>query len=171
MVQAGLVHHVATEDMDALTFKTTSLLRRLTMPEARKLSVQELSYEKTLKMLALTHEEFVDLCILLGCDYVPNIKVSRKIIVIITFFFAQGIGPKKAIEFIRKYKSIEEIIKNVCDGKKYVVPEDWQYQGARLLFLEPEVHKEIPAPKWTSPDVSSFRVSKITTNFARSKSA
>jgi len=138
MVQAGLVHHVATEDMDALTFKTTSLLRRLTMPEARKLSVQELSYEKTLKMLALTHEEFVDLCILLGCDYVPNIK---------------GIGPKKAIEFIRKYKSIEEIIKNVCDGKKYVVPEDWQYQGARLLFLEPEVHKEIPAPKWTSPDV------------------
>ena len=76
MVQAGLVHHVATEDMDALTFKTTSLLRRLTMPEARKLSVQELSYEKTLKMLGLEHEEFVDLCILLGCDYVPNIKVS-----------------------------------------------------------------------------------------------
>ena len=96
MVQAGLVHHVATEDMDALTFKTTSLLRRLTMPEARKLSVQELSYEKTLKMLALTHEEFVDLCILLGCDYVPNIKVSRKIIVIITFFFCSGYWTEKS---------------------------------------------------------------------------
>ena len=158
MVQAGLVHHVATEDMDALTFKTTSLLRRLTMPEARKLSVQELSYEKTLKMLGLEHEEFVDLCILLGCDYVPNIKVSIFVKKVFNLIFTQGIGPKKAIEFIRKYKNIEGIIKNVCDGKKYVVPEDWQYEGARLLFLEPEVHKEIPAPKWTSPDVSFLRV-------------
>ena len=66
MVQAGIVHHVATEDMDALTFKSTSLLRRLTMPEARKLPVQEISYEKVMKMIDLTHEQFVDLCILLG---------------------------------------------------------------------------------------------------------
>ena len=66
MVQAGIVHHVATEDMDALTFKSSSLLRRLTMPEARKLPVQEISYEKVMKMIDLTHEQFVDLCILLG---------------------------------------------------------------------------------------------------------
>ena len=76
MAAAGLVHHVATEDMDALTFKTGSLLRRLTMPEARKLPVQELSYEKMIKMLDLSHDQFVDLCILLGCDYVPSIKAS-----------------------------------------------------------------------------------------------
>ena len=33
----------------------------------------------------LSQEEFVDLCILLGCDYVDKIK---------------GIGPKKAIELV-----------------------------------------------------------------------
>lgn len=137
MIQAGLVHHVATEDMDALTFKTTNLLRRLTMPEARKLPVQELSYEKVIKMLNLTHEQFVDLCILLGCDYVPNIK---------------GIGPKKAIELIRQHKSLEAIIKSL-KGSKYAVPENWEYEGARQLFLDPEVHHEVPPPKWTQPNV------------------
>ena len=82
----GLVHAVSTEDMDALCFKTPTLLRRLTMPEARKLPVQEISYEKLMAVLGLTHDEFVDLCILMGCDYVPNIR---------------GIGPKKAFELIK----------------------------------------------------------------------
>ena len=72
--KAGLVHCVATEDMDALTFKSKTLLRRLTMPEARKLPVQEISYDKMMKMLDLEHEQFIDLCILMGCDYVPSIK-------------------------------------------------------------------------------------------------
>ena len=72
-----------------------------------------------------------------GCDYVPSIK---------------GIGPKKAIEFIRKYGTIEEILKNI-DQKKYTPPEDWQFEGARNLFLDPEVHKELPPIKWSSPQV------------------
>ena len=44
------------------------------MPEARKLPVQEISYDKMMKMLDLEHEQFIDLCILMGCDYVPSIK-------------------------------------------------------------------------------------------------
>jgi len=137
MAQAGLVHAVATEDMDALTFRATSLLRRLTMPEARKLPVQEINYGKMMQMLDLNHDEFVDLCILMGCDYVPSIK---------------GIGPKKAIELIRKHKNIEAILKAI-DTKKYVPPENWLYREARNLFKYPEVHQNIEPPKWTSPNV------------------
>jgi len=137
MCLEGLVHAVSTEDMDALCFKTPTLLRRLTMPEARKLSVQEISYEKLMAVLGLTHDEFVDLCILMGCDYVPNIR---------------GIGPKKAFELIKKHKSIDKILKEI-DQKKYVPPEEWQFADARELFHEPEVHKNIEAPKWKSPDV------------------
>ena len=44
------------------------------MPEARKLPVQEISYDKMMKILDLDHEQFIDLCILMGCDYVPSIK-------------------------------------------------------------------------------------------------
>lgn len=67
--------------------------------------------------------QFVDLCILLGCDYCETIR---------------GIGPKRAIELVSQYKSIEEILENI-DKSKYVVPEDWNYEQARQLFMNPEV--------------------------------
>jgi flap endonuclease-1 len=65
----------------------------------------------------------VDLCILLGCDYCDSIK---------------GIGPQRAVELIDKHKSLEEIIRTL-DPKKYPIPDDWMYNEARQLFLNPEV--------------------------------
>lgn len=137
MAGAGLVHCVATEDMDALTFKSKTLLRRLTMPEARKLPVQEISYDKMMKLLDLDHEQFIDLCILMGCDYVPSIK---------------GIGPKKSFELIKKHKNIETILQNI-DQKKYPPPENWLFKEARHLFAEPEVFQDIKPLKWPGPNV------------------
>lgn len=67
--------------------------------------------------------QFVDLCILLGCDYCETIR---------------GIGPKRALELITQYKSIEEVLKNI-DKSKYIVPEDWNFEQARQLFMQPEV--------------------------------
>ncbi len=110
---------------DSLCFRTPVLLRRLTMPESRKLPVQELHYEKLMTVLGLSHAQFVDLCILMGCDYVPNIK---------------GIGPKKAFELIKKHENIETILENI-DTKKYAPVENWQYKDARRLFVDPEVYK------------------------------
>ena len=49
---------------------------------------------KILQYLNLTHEEFRDFCILLGTDF--NDRIS-------------GIGPKKALTLIRRYKNIENI--------------------------------------------------------------
>lgn len=148
MVKAGKVYATATEDMDALTFGTNTLLRHLTSSEARKLPVQEFSYEKVLKGLEMTQSEvssfilskfnilvfekylsfclfdqFIDLCILLGCDYCESIR---------------GVGPKRAIELITQHKSIENILENI-DKKKYTVPENWNYKQARELFVNPDV--------------------------------
>lgn len=69
MVKAGKVYGVATEDMDALTFGSNILLRHMTFSEARKMPVQEIHYDKVLKGLELETDEFIDLCILMGCDY------------------------------------------------------------------------------------------------------
>lgn len=85
--------------------------------------VQEFSYQKVIDGLGLSKDEFIDLCILLGCDYCESIR---------------GIGPKRAIELIQQHRSIEEILHNI-DQKKYIVPEDWNYEKARELFKEPEV--------------------------------
>lgn len=137
MVKAGKVYATATEDMDALTFGTNVLLRHLTTSEARKLPVQEYAYDKVIAGLELSREEFIDLCILLGCDYCDSIK---------------GVGPKKAIDYITKYKKIEEVLKNI-DTTKYSVPEDWNYQEARELFINPDVaDPDTIEMKWTEPD-------------------
>ncbi|KAJ8681330.1 hypothetical protein QAD02_017117 [Eretmocerus hayati] len=137
LVKAGKVFATATEDMDALTFGCNVLLRRLTFSEARKMPIQEIQYDKVLHGLGLTSHEFIDLCIMLGCDYTASIK---------------GVGPKRAIELIKTHKSLEKILENL-DSKKFPAPEDWNYKDARLLFIEPEVQNpdEIDL-KWNDPD-------------------
>lgn len=137
LAKAGRVYGVATEDMDALTFGTPVLLRHMTFSEARKMPIKEFHLPKVLEELELSHDEFIDMCILLGCDYCDSIK---------------GIGPKRAIELIRTHKSIEKIVGQL-DKKKYPAPEDWPYTEARRLFLEPEVKAaEEVELKWNEPN-------------------
>ena len=105
----GKVWAVGTEDMDALTFQTPILLRKMTFANASKSDIQQMDYKKAIEGLGLTQPEFVDLCILLGCDYCDSIK---------------GIGPKTALKLIRQHESIENILENI-DRKKYTIPDDW----------------------------------------------
>lgn len=137
LVKAGKVFGVATEDMDALTFGSNILLRHMTFSEARKMPVQEIHYDKVLKGLELDADSFIDLCILMGCDYCDTIR---------------GVGPKRAFELITKHKSIEEILKNI-DKKKYDVPENWNFEKARELFKDPEIQAvDTIDLKWKEPD-------------------
>ncbi|XP_073987870.1 flap structure-specific endonuclease 1 [Rhodnius prolixus] len=137
LVKAGKVFATATEDMDALTFGTNVLLRHLTFSEARKMPIQEFHLDKVLSGLEMDMNQMIDLCILLGCDYVPSIR---------------GIGPKRAIELIRQYKNIEGVLEKI-DSKKYGIPDNWEYDEARKLFKEPEVQDPVDIElKWTDPD-------------------
>ncbi|XP_063439030.1 flap endonuclease 1-like [Mytilus trossulus] len=137
LVKAGKVYATGTEDMDALTFGTSVQLRNLTVAEARKLPIKEFHYQKVLEELGMNKDEFIDLCILLGCDYCESIR---------------GIGPKRAYDLVKQHHSIEEILKHL-DSKKYTVPEDWMFKEARRLFQEPEVtDPETLDLKWTDPD-------------------
>jgi len=118
LCKAGLVYATGTEDMDALTFATPVLIRKLTFANqtAKGAKIQQMNYKKAIEGLELTHEQFVDLCILLGCDYCDTIR---------------GIGPKTALKLIRQHGSIEKIITSLKgvvnkDGvQKYVVPKNW----------------------------------------------
>lgn len=79
----GAVWGISTEDMDALTFGTNRLMRHLMAPASQKVAVMEFEYAKVLEELALAPEQFVDLCILCGCDYTDKIP---------------GIGPVRALQ-------------------------------------------------------------------------
>lgn len=112
LCKAGKVWATGTEDMDALTFATPILVRKLTFANqsAKGAQIQTMNYKKAIEGLGLTHDQFVDLCILLGCDYCDNIK---------------GIGPKTALKLIREHGSIEKILPVVKDVPKYTVPKNW----------------------------------------------
>ena len=114
MAKSGKVYATATEDMDALTFQTPVLLRKMTFANQSKSMIQSMNYAKAIEGLNITYEQFVDLCILLGCDYCDTIR---------------GVGPKTALKLIREHGSIEKILVEIEKlnkiKQKYIIPPDW----------------------------------------------
>ncbi|KAK5119517.1 Elongation of fatty acids protein 2 [Meristemomyces frigidus] len=144
LARAGKVYAAASEDMDTLTFNSPVLLRKLTFSEQRKEPIQEIHLDRVLEGLEMELDQFIDLCILLGCDYVDPVK---------------GVGPKVALNLIREHKTLEAVVESVKKSGKYTFPEDWPYQDARLLFLEPDVRSADDPEcdfKWEGPDVDGL---------------
>ncbi|TVU43892.1 hypothetical protein EJB05_03312 [Eragrostis curvula] len=131
-----MAYAVASEDTDSLTFGARRFLRHLTDLGFKKSPVTEFELSKVLEELGLTMDQFIDLCILSGCDYCENIK---------------GIGGQRALKLIRQHGCIEEVLQNLKQTR-YSVPEDWPYREVWTLFKEPIVCTEIPEFLWTSPD-------------------
>lgn len=128
MARAGLVYATASEDMDALTFGTPVLVRNLfntlsSMAEKKRQHPYEFFLDATLEELELSMAQFIDLCILCGCDYTSTVP---------------KIGPKSALNLVRKHGDIEGVLA-ALDRDKYAVPDDFDYEGARGLFKQPEV--------------------------------
>lgn len=160
LAKAGIVFAAGSEDMDTLTFGTPVLLRHLTFSEARKLPISEINFQAMLEGLELTVDQFVDLCILLGCDYCDSIR---------------GIGPTRALALIKQHGCIEKVLEDL-DKEKYKVPEDWPYKRARELFHQPDVLKPddplVAGIKWEQPDEAGlieFMVKQAGFNEARIK--
>ena len=97
LAKADKVYAAASEDMDTLTFGAPRLVRRLWAGDAKKNPILEINLAKAcagswtrltfsppqslLELplpscagMGLTMDQFVDVCILAGCDYCDNIK-------------------------------------------------------------------------------------------------
>ncbi|EDP53129.1 Flap endonuclease, putative [Aspergillus fumigatus A1163] len=146
LARAGKVYAAASEDMDTLCFEAPILLRHLTFSEQRKEPIQEIHLNRALEGLGMDRKQFIDLCILLGCDYLEPIP---------------KVGPNTALKLIREHGSLEKVVEAIENDpkKKYVIPEYWPYQDARELFLHPDV-READHPecdfKWEAPDVEAL---------------
>jgi flap endonuclease-1 len=138
----GVVYAVGTEDMDALTFRTPVLLRKMTFANASKAMIQTMNYAKAIEGLELTHDQFVDLCILLGCDYCDTIR---------------GVGPKTALKLIREHGSIETILSHL-DTNKYTVPPSWLPEGERSTTASELAKKAPPTSDSDNDDQSDSPV-------------
>lgn len=129
-----LVFATATEDMDALTFGTPILLRNLTYSPSRKLDVIEIHLEKAIHQLGLTQDQFIDLCILCGCDYSPSIR---------------GIGPVTSLKLMKEHKTLEKVLETI-NREKHPVPKELEdnLDKIRNLFKTPEVEVKENIPKF-----------------------
>ena len=127
LVKSGKAFAAASEDMDLLTFGSPVMLRKLTLPDSVSASQPplEIHLDKALGLLGLKMPEFIDLCILLGCDYAPSIK---------------GIGPKKGFQLIKEHKTLESVVASL-DKIKYVIPDELMenLNDIRAIFKAPEV--------------------------------
>ncbi|KAL2814396.1 PIN domain-like protein [Aspergillus cavernicola] len=146
LARAGKVYAAASEDMDTLCFESPILLRHLTFSEQRKEPIQEIHLNRALEGLDMDRNQFIDLCILLGCDYLEPIP---------------KVGPNTALKMIREHGTLEKVVEAIeNDSKqKYVMPDSWPYQDARELFIKPDV-RDANDPecdfKWDAPDVEAL---------------
>ncbi|KAM0752303.1 flap endonuclease 1-A [Meredithblackwellia eburnea MCA 4105] len=141
LCRGGKVYGAGSEDMDTLTFNSPIVLRHLTFSEARKMPINIISLSDVLKGLDLTMDQFIDMCMLCGCDYLEPIK---------------GVGAKTAYKLVKEYESMEDILAHLSKGKN-PPPEDWPYEEAKELFKKPSV---VPADQveleWKEPDVEGL---------------
>lgn len=145
LVQRGDAWAAASQDFDSLLFGAPVLVRNLAITGRRKLPGKDVFIEvtpevielqKLLDELQITREQLVDIGILIGTDYNAGIK---------------GIGPKKALELVKKHESIEKIMKTEYGDKFEVDPLEVQE-----IFLKPNVSPKYKL-KWREPDPENIK--------------
>tara|TARA_B110001450_G_scaffold253816_1_gene277988 strand:- start:567 stop:1544 length:978 start_codon:yes stop_codon:yes gene_type:complete len=117
LCKIGFVDAVMTEDMDTLSYGCPQLVRGCIDKSIKRPEViTTFNFQKILEDFQMTHDEFIDMCILCGCDYCPTIP---------------KVGPVRAMKFIQKYKTIE----NYLDSEN-VENEEFKskYEASRGLF-------------------------------------
>ena len=124
LCQAGRVYATATEDMDALTFGSTKQLRNMTFTKKGKDDkITEITHAPVLSGLGLSSAQFVDFCILCGCDYTGTIR---------------GVGPKTALKLVKELGSIEAIpAKGLKAKQRGDVPDEWVPPADRVAKAPP----------------------------------
>merc|ERR1719476_587214 len=112
----GKVYAAATEDADCLTFGTKILIRNLMAAESQKKQILEVSLERALEQLNVSMDQFIDFCILCGCDYCDTLK---------------GVGPSTAMRMLVQHGTLEKVLEVLGPEK---VPPNFRYQTARDFF-------------------------------------
>jgi len=136
----GKVFAAATEDADCLTFGTKILIRNLMAAESQKKQIYEVSLERVLEQLNVSMDQFIDFCILCGCDYCDTLK---------------GVGPSTAIKLLAQHGSLEKVLEFLGPEK---IPDNFDYQAAREFFKECEaVDTAAVEFKFNEPDLEGLQ--------------
>jgi flap endonuclease-1 len=173
LAKAGLCYAAVTEDMDTLAFGTPLMLKNLFDTEnaragskpssgnaaAEKKPVYEISLEPALTQLGLTMDQFIDFCMLCGCDYLPHLpKVGATTAIKLVLGHVKE-GGTGAIEALLEAKALPPAAQHLASS------DEWPYAAARNLFK----HAEVVVPpaealQPTEPDYDALTELLVTHN-------
>ena len=127
------VYASVSQDYDSLLFGAPRLIRNLTMSRRRKtfsgfveINPELIEIEKVLNLLEINLDQLICLGILIGTDYNPK--------------GVPGIGQKRALEIVRKYKQPVFIFKSVEEQIMGLPDEDrFDWKEIFELFHKPAV--------------------------------
>ena len=129
LTKKGDTNYCASQDYDSLLFGASLLVRNVTISGRRKLPRKPVYVEvvpeiielgQVLKELNITHEQLIDIGILVGTDFNPE--------------GVKGMGPKTALKLIKQHGSIEKLLPTLKEAEFPVEP-----QRIREIFLNPKV--------------------------------
>jgi flap endonuclease-1 len=132
MASRGDVWAASSRDYDSILFGSPRVVRYLTisgrefLPSkgiSRPLKPELIELSSFLRDNGITHEQLVDLAIMIGTDFNEGIK---------------GIGPKTALKLIKRHGSIEAL----PDDLRGKVPRN--LDTLRSIFLRPEIASQYP---------------------------
>jgi exonuclease-1 len=128
----GLVDGIITEDSDLLVFGCRKVYYKLDTVSATMTSISRSDFASVtdVSLVGWSDVEFRAMAILSGCDYLPSIP---------------GIGLKTAWTLMRKYKTVENVVRAVrLEGKKDV-PKGYlrAFRLAEKVFLHQMVFSPV----------------------------
>lgn len=121
LVSHNIVDYCISNDMDMLTFGCNKVIRNLSFTN----DLIDIYYlDNILQDLEVSYSQFIDICILMGCDYTSKMY---------------NIKSKHPLPFIKKYQNIEKIINNLETinttlEKKIIYNDNFKYPIARNIF-------------------------------------
>jgi flap endonuclease-1 len=142
LTRMGDADYCASQDYDSLLFGAKVLVRNVTISGRRKIPRKPVYVEVVpeiikldlvLKKLELTHEQLIDVGILVGTDFNPD--------------GVKGIGPKTALKLIKRHGSVEGAMPQLKDAEFPAEPK-----RIREIFLNPKVSDKYKLD-WKEPNI------------------
>lgn len=119
----GIINGIISEDSDLLVFGAKRLLSKLDQHgDCIEINRADFTACREVSLIGWTDADFRRMCILSGCDYLPNIT---------------RLGLKTAYRCIRKYKNVERALRMLQFEGQYRIPADYleNFKQAELTFL------------------------------------
>ena len=145
------IYASASQDYDSLLFGAPKLVRNLTLSRRRKtysgwveIKPEMIELEKVLNLLEINLDQLICLGILVGTDYNPR--------------GIPGIGQKKALQIVKKFKQPVLIFKGV-EEQILSLPESERFDWKEIfeLFHKPDVKSE----DFRFPKINEEKIKKI----------